>query len=117
MRPAPSVMVLLLAAPLAGCLSWPSAQPVAQIDAGRFAQADPTRPPSSRPIPPKPQPDGTLTVTSSRRASARAQTLTDGVPADVTGAVAPVHLSPEWWARENALEEKLRQKMIICRGC
>ncbi len=120
MRLTPSVMILLLAAPLGGCLSWPAfTQPVAQTEASRVAQTDALRAPAPAPrrvVAPQPQPNVAQTV-SSRRASARPQTLTDGVPADVTGATRPIHLSPEWWARENALEEKLRQKMIICRGC
>ena len=116
MRLTPSVMILVLAAPLGGCLSWPAFnQPVAQTDVSRVAQTDAPRAPAPRRVA-APQPDVAQTV-SSRRASARPQTLTDGVPADVTGTTRPIHLSPEWWARENALDEKLRQKMIICRGC
>jgi hypothetical protein len=118
MRPVPSLLIVMLAAPLGGCLSWPSLhQPAAQTEVSRVTQADTPRTSSPRRIAaPQPQPAVAQTVPS-RRASAPAQTLTDGVPTDVTGATAPVHLSPEWWARENALDEKLRQKMIICRGC
>lgn len=116
MRPVPSLVIVMLAAPLGGCVSWPSfTQPVTQTEVSRVAQADTPRTPSRRIVAPQPQPAVAQTV-SARRASARRQTLTDGVP-DVTGTTAPVHLSPEWWARENALDEKLRQKMMICRGC
>ena len=87
----------LLCLPLAGCFGiWPKPLP----DWAMSTQTDPV--PSARPTPDRgPPPVG----------PSSASYLTPTNPDDVKP------FSPEWQAREDAFDEKLRRTMNICRGC
>lgn len=83
-------------------------------------------------LPPKPLPDWAMSpraapVRTSQSKAAAPNTVARRVP-EYTGSVlytaptgAPEHdvlpFSPEWQAREDAFENKLRRTMSICRGC
>lgn len=124
MRGIEVLAIAALSAALAGCanLSAPVATadrtPAGSVDrtpprhaeprrAARIkaARATPVRPTPDRPH----EPDLTVNVSSAGELTAAPP------PAAASETLRP--FSPEWRAREDEIESRLRQKMMICRGC
>lgn len=122
MRGVRILAIATLGVALAGCtnLSVPVATadrtPTGSIDRTRHAEprraprikaahATPVRPAPDRPH----EPDLTVNVSSA------GEPVLAAPPAAAPETVRP--FSPEWRAREDEIESRLRQKMMICRGC
>ncbi len=109
MRPLFRLFVLALAAPLAGCTGVTASKEIpAWAMATGVSHGETARP---------------------ARRSARPRAVAHDVAADaplVTGSVraqpravssGPTAYTPEWFAQEQAADERLRRQMNICRGC
>lgn len=110
-------MVALLGLPLAGCFAL-SVPPKPLPDWAMNSQAEPVTPARVRAARMKP-----VRSIAATDAPDRSAAVSFVAPASVPAA--PAHtpqadvkpFSPEWQAREDAFDNKLRRTMDICRGC
>ena len=121
------LMALVLCVPLAGCfsLTGPKSLPEwAMNPQQQEAVATPAKPRRAVAQPSLPQvhvadssgavvgvPTNVRPAGLAKRVTRTPASAPAAEPADVTA------FSPEWQARENAADEKLRRSMNICRGC
>lgn len=102
------ILIAALGLPLAGCLGVtlpPKPLPEWAMNAQVEAIA-PARMKVARRLPTQRVPDRTATMSYLALSSARPAQQAEVMP-----------FSPEWHAREEAFDSKLRRSMNICRGC
>jgi hypothetical protein len=122
MRAIGGLVILALAAPLAGCFSLTAQKEVpewAMAGQGQSAEQSRTRvsrAPAQRRVVERsgsfemPTNTGNVAMTTEpERAAAK--------PAQPAGRSSPTNFSPEWYAQEKAADDQLRRSMNICRGC
>jgi hypothetical protein len=122
------LMALVLCVPLAGCFSLTGPKPLPEWAMSSHQQeevsATPAKPRRAVAQPSLPQvhvadssgavvgvPTNVRPAGLAKRVTRTPASAPAAQPADVTA------FSPEWQARENAADEKLRRSMNICRGC
>lgn len=108
------VFVVALGLPLAGCFSVTGPKPLPEWAMSHNAQVEqPQRQRTARRAPShRYQVTGELTA---RQAAARSG-VTGSVPARASNDDIK-SFGPEWQAREDARDDRLRRSMSICRGC
>jgi hypothetical protein len=118
MRPLFRLSVLVLAAPLAGCfgVTAPKDVPpwaIATTGAGHGAAAKPVR----RVARPRTLANDVMADGPTVTGSVSAQPGNSRAQVQARPSGSPTAYTPEWFAQEQAADERLRRQMNICRGC
>ena len=117
MRALPSVLVIAMAFPLAGCFSLTASKPIPDWAMSSYAgnEAQPrartVRRTAARQIA---DDDSTVMPTTTGNAGMTTRTVIRPPAARPSG---PTAYTPEWHAEEKAADERLRRQMNICTRC